>query len=173
MLAGHPPFHPDIKYRKLCAKGKYYPLKGPNWDSISAEAKDLVIRMLEKDPNKRIDMDGICNHPWLVKAQSQDSNVFGESYVHRMKNLVLKNKLKKCFLDTNIEDEHKTRQAKFTKTLSCSEKSGDNNPFNSSTEKKSCYSRNISDYVKTSEYNAKLLKVRASLVRHIYSTLLS
>jgi serine/threonine protein kinase len=176
MLAGHPPFHPDVKYRSLCAKGKFYPLKGPNWDNISAEAKDLVTRMLTKDPAKRIDMDGICSHPWLVAAQTHSDacseKALGEAYAKRIKNLVLKNKLKKCFLDTNIENETRNRRANFVKTLSMSEKSPNNhNPFEetSSSEKKN-YCVCIADYVKTKEYNAKLLKVRAALVQHIYST---
>ena len=194
MLAGHPPFHPDVKYRGLCAKGKYYPLKGPNWDNISAEAKDLVTRMLTKDPAARIDMDGICNHPWLVAAQSRSSSTdegeeakedkaFGEAYVKRIKNLVLKNKLKKCFLDSNIEDETKNRRANFVKTLSMSDTKSADNPFetsrrpsSSSTEnaqeqkgRRNSYCVGMSDFVKTNEYNAKLLKVRAALVQHIYS----
>jgi calcium-dependent protein kinase len=177
MLAGHPPFHPDVKYRSLCVKGKFYPLKGPNWDSISAEAKDLVTRMLTRDPDVRIDMDGICNHPWLVKAASSGKeatdHALGEAYVKRIKNLVLKNKLKKCFLDTNIQHETRHRRNNFVKTLSRNSITGHipDNPFAQSGQEgvDKCYSVGISDYVKTKEYNAKLLKVRAELVKHIYS----
>lgn len=184
MLAGHPPFHPDVKYRGLCAKGKYYPLKGPNWDSISAEAKDLVARMLTKDPAARIDMDGICHHPWLLAAQARSSSgssssgaedsehALGEAYTRRIKNLVLKNKLKKCFIDTNIESDTKNRRANFAKTLSMSSDKLASNPFDVSGEvegEKRSYCVGIADYVKTKEYNAKLLKVRAALVQHIYS----
>jgi serine/threonine protein kinase len=173
MLAGHPPFHPDIKYRNLSAKGKYYPLKGPNWDNISAEAKDLVAKMLTRDPINRIDMDGICNHPWLVEAQShtpQASEIaFGDAYAKRIKNLVLKNKLKKCFLDNKIETAHKDRRANFVKTLSMSKDSPLEPP--SPTSGKTSYCMGMADYLKTNEYNAKLLKVRAALVQHIYSKL--
>lgn len=229
MLAGHPPFHPDVKYRSLCAKGKFYPLKGPNWDSISAEAKDLVTRMLTKDPAKRIDMDGVCNHPWLQKAHvraSEDTSVssstvssgdkenakdssekeLGEAYAKRVKNLVLKNKLKKCFLDDNIETATKDRRANFVKTLSVSSKSGALNPFEQANKsegsggrgvfafghvdvcvlllilichcvlpnvgvRRRSYCVGMEAYVKTSEYNAKLLKVRAALVEHIFRKL--
>jgi serine/threonine protein kinase len=34
-------------------KGKYT-LDEPEWDDISADAKDLVKKLLEYDPNKRI-----------------------------------------------------------------------------------------------------------------------
>lgn len=174
MLAGHPPFHPDVKYRSLCAKGKYYPLKGPNWDNISAEAKDLVTRMLTKDPAARIDMDGICNHPWLVNVQAESAptsdKALGEAYAKRIKNLVLKNKLKRCFLDTDIKHDTKSKRANFVKTLSMSDKKSPDNPFSTEGDDNKSYSVGIADYVKTKEYNAKLLKVRAALVQHIYKT---
>lgn len=167
MLAGHPPFHPDVKYRSLLMKGKYYPMKGPNWDKISPAAKDLVSQMLKRDPNDRINMDGICSHPWLVEAQSrsQQGDVFSEAYSARIKNLVLKNKLKKCFDEDKIEASHKDRRANFQRTLSSSV----DNPLVDSSPDNKDYSVGIVDYVKTTEYNAKLLKVRAALVQRIYS----
>ena len=170
MLAGHPPFHPDVKYRSLLMKGKYYPMKGPNWDKISPAAKDLVSQMLKRDPNDRINMDGICSHPWLVEAQSrsQRGDVFSEAYSARIKNLVLKNKLKKCFDEDKIEASHKDRRANFQRTLSSSV----DNPLVDSSPDNKDYSVGIVDYVKTTEYNAKLLKVRAALVQRIYSMLL-
>jgi len=44
-----------------------------NWDfdkiniHLTSECKDLLQRMLEKDPEKRISMKEIYNHPWIVK----------------------------------------------------------------------------------------------------------
>ena len=32
---------------------------------VSSQARDLVRRMLEVDPEKRIDMEGIFKHPWM------------------------------------------------------------------------------------------------------------
>lgn len=32
---------------------------------LSDECIDLIVKMLEKDPNKRIEMIGIFDHPWI------------------------------------------------------------------------------------------------------------
>jgi len=37
------------------------------WKSVSSEAKDLVIKMTEKNPEKRITIDEALNHPWFIK----------------------------------------------------------------------------------------------------------
>jgi serine/threonine protein kinase len=35
------------------------------WQCVSDEAKDLVRRLLEIDPEKRISLPDAMNHPWL------------------------------------------------------------------------------------------------------------
>ena len=37
-----------------------------HWEKISSEAKDLVLKMLEKDPLKRIPIKEIFTHKWLL-----------------------------------------------------------------------------------------------------------
>ena len=39
--------------------------KGDNWLFISETLKDLLIGMLEKDPAKRLTIDGVLNHAWF------------------------------------------------------------------------------------------------------------
>jgi serine/threonine protein kinase len=36
-----------------------------DWSSVSENAKNLIKKMLEKDPTKRITIDEIYNHPWI------------------------------------------------------------------------------------------------------------
>ena len=38
----------------------------PPWPEVSDEAKDLVQRLLELDPKKRISAADALMHPWLV-----------------------------------------------------------------------------------------------------------
>ena len=45
---------------KLILKGIYNPIK-----DISEEASNLLKGLLELDPNKRLNVDQILNHPWL------------------------------------------------------------------------------------------------------------
>lgn len=66
VLCGFPPFYDDDPHR-LTSKiisGDYVFLK-PWWDEISNEAKDLVSRMLQTNPEQRITVEEIWHHPWL------------------------------------------------------------------------------------------------------------
>lgn len=64
LLTGHLPFD-DSNIRKLLLKvqtGKFHmPL------NLSNEAKDLIWSMLRVDPNQRIKIENICNHPLMQK----------------------------------------------------------------------------------------------------------
>ncbi|OQR95456.1 cleavage induced protein kinase [Thraustotheca clavata] len=37
----------------------------PNCDNLSANAKDLIVGLLQKDPNQRLSIDDLLNHPWM------------------------------------------------------------------------------------------------------------
>ncbi|CAI5467899.1 unnamed protein product [Closterium sp. Yama58-4] len=39
------------------------------WPSVSSSLKDLVRRMMEVDPTKRLSIDGVLSHPWIVSAR--------------------------------------------------------------------------------------------------------
>ena len=42
-----------------------YSFSSPIWDTISAEAKNLVTLMLQYSPNKRCSAEEMLRHPWL------------------------------------------------------------------------------------------------------------
>jgi len=42
-------------------------LRFPGNPEISKSLKDLICRILEKDPEKRITIEGIMRHPWFLK----------------------------------------------------------------------------------------------------------
>ena len=66
MLCGYPPFEGDnnkeIFKRVLQQKLEFDP---EDWTFISAEAKDLITQMLQKDPAKRIKVIACLEHPWF------------------------------------------------------------------------------------------------------------
>jgi calcium/calmodulin-dependent protein kinase I len=81
LLCGFLPFdaEDDDSLIELVKEG-IYTFPSPVWDSISESAKDLVTRLLEKDPAKRITAKQLLQHPWL-KSPGREKNLsksFGE-----------------------------------------------------------------------------------------------
>lgn len=75
LLCGYPPFNGanDKQIIEAVLKGKYT-LDEPEWDDISEDAKDLVRKMLEYDPSKRISASDALQHTW-IKKYAQDEKV--------------------------------------------------------------------------------------------------
>lgn len=44
----------------------------PCWDKISDAVKDLLVKMLEKDWNKRLTLDQVLNHSWFTTQRRKD-----------------------------------------------------------------------------------------------------
>ncbi|KAL0994001.1 hypothetical protein UPYG_G00116590 [Umbra pygmaea] len=70
MLTGFTPFAngPEDTPEEILARigsGKFS-LKGGYWNSVSAEAKDLVSKMLHVDPHQRLTAAQVLRHPWIV-----------------------------------------------------------------------------------------------------------
>ena len=66
LLCGYPPFNGanDKAIIESVLKGKYS-LDEPEWDDISEEAKDLIKKLLDYDPAKRISAGEALQHPWI------------------------------------------------------------------------------------------------------------
>lgn len=68
MLSGSPPFNgkTDKDIFQAILEGKFsFPEK--KWSHISDEAKDLVSKLLEYDPEKRISARQALSHPWILR----------------------------------------------------------------------------------------------------------
>ncbi|XP_072562947.1 ribosomal protein S6 kinase alpha-1 isoform X1 [Paramormyrops kingsleyae] len=70
MLTGFTPFAngPDDTPEEILARvssGKFS-LTGGYWNSVSAEAKDLVSKMLHVDPHQRLTAAQVLRHPWII-----------------------------------------------------------------------------------------------------------
>jgi len=66
MLCGFPPFY-NKNVAALCklVKRAQYDMPSPFWDGISKNAKDLVRKLLQRDPKKRLTAKMTLKHPWL------------------------------------------------------------------------------------------------------------
>jgi calcium-dependent protein kinase len=68
LLCGYPPF--EGKNQEEIFDGilkKKINLNNDEWEEVSNEAKDLVSKLLEKDPNKRITAQEAIKHPFINK----------------------------------------------------------------------------------------------------------
>eukprot|EP01127_Copromyxa_protea_P023015 TRINITY_DN8506_c0_g1_i1.p1 TRINITY_DN8506_c0_g1~~TRINITY_DN8506_c0_g1_i1.p1 ORF type:complete len:333 (+),score=53.07 TRINITY_DN8506_c0_g1_i1:40-1038(+) len=65
-LIGKPPFEAETQaetYSKICDVDLSFPASVP----LSREAKDLIVKLLQKDPERRITLEKVLTHPWLIK----------------------------------------------------------------------------------------------------------
>ncbi|XP_046898953.1 ribosomal protein S6 kinase alpha-1 isoform X1 [Hypomesus transpacificus] len=70
MLTGFTPFAngPEDTPEEILVRigSGRFSLTGGYWNSVSAEAKDLVSKMLHVDPHKRLTSAQVLRHPWIV-----------------------------------------------------------------------------------------------------------
>jgi len=69
ILSGCSPFNGEEEEQllKLVAEAKYE-FYEKEWEHISAEAKELISKLLVVDPTKRLSMAEMMEHPWLAEA---------------------------------------------------------------------------------------------------------
>ena len=75
MLLGKLPFHGKNTEELLnnISKG-VYKKSGTEWDSISSNAKDLIINMLEYNPEKRFTAQKCLDHPFILNLKTNKTN---------------------------------------------------------------------------------------------------
>ena len=67
LLCGFPPFWGSSKNKLLMSISRARAnFTYPAWQSISGEGKDLVQKLLEKDPSKRLSAREALLHPWFI-----------------------------------------------------------------------------------------------------------
>merc|ERR1711997_1124301 len=96
ILCGFPPFYDENDdlsrlYRKI--KRAEYDMPSPYWDNISNNAKDLVRKLLQPDPKKRMTAVMTLEHPWC-KGGASDKDL-GDSMKMNMKRFQYIRKLRR------------------------------------------------------------------------------
>ncbi|GLT49985.1 hypothetical protein SLA2020_235040 [Shorea laevis] len=99
LLSGVPPFwaETDAGIFKQILHGKL-DLESDPWPSISDSAKDLILKMLERDPRKRISVHEVLCHPWIVDDRVALDKPLDSAVLSRLKQFSAMNKLKKMTL---------------------------------------------------------------------------
>ncbi|KAJ4870647.1 Calcium-dependent protein kinase 12 [Raphanus sativus] len=99
LLCGFPPFWAESEigiFRKIL-QGKLNFETNP-WPSVSESAKDLIKKMLESDPKKRLTAHQVLCHPWIVDDTVAPDKPLDCAVVSRLKKFSAMNKLKKMAL---------------------------------------------------------------------------
>lgn len=69
LLGGEPPFsspsHPRLLHNIVAGR---YNFGGHAWRHVSAEAKDLISRLLVVDPHRRLGVHAALVHPWMRRG---------------------------------------------------------------------------------------------------------
>ncbi|KAJ0669660.1 putative protein kinase CAMK-CDPK family [Helianthus annuus] len=87
-------------------------LQSPPWPSISPSAKDLISKMLTKNPKKRITPDKALEHPWLKEDGEASEQPMDSAVLIRMKQFRAMNKLKRLALKVIAENLEPTEEIK-------------------------------------------------------------
>ncbi|THD21078.1 Peripheral plasma membrane protein CASK [Fasciola hepatica] len=93
LLSGSLPFYGtrDVLFTQIVS-GRYH-LHPQVWNMISTEARDLVMRLLEPDPERRLTIDEALHHPW-ISQKARASKTHLHETVEEMRRFNARRKLK-------------------------------------------------------------------------------
>ncbi|GLT37380.1 hypothetical protein SLA2020_116990 [Shorea laevis] len=96
LLCGVPPFWAETEQGVAQAIIKsVIDFKRDPWPKVSDNAKDLVRKMLDPEPQRRLTAQQVLDHPWLQNAKKAPNVSLGETVKARLKQFSVMNKLKK------------------------------------------------------------------------------
>ena len=99
LLCGVPPFWAETEQGVAQAIIKsVLDFKRDPWPKVSDNAKDLVKKMLDPDPKRRLTAQEVLDHPWLQNAKTAPDVSLGETVRARLMQFSVMNKLKKTAL---------------------------------------------------------------------------
>jgi serine/threonine protein kinase len=102
MVSGFFPFTGinETQLHKSILSGKF-----PKPNSISKELMDIINKILELNPNKRIKLDEILNHPWMKVKKDINDNILNKENLFSKAEKIIYYNLRKNYKDINNNDE--------------------------------------------------------------------
>lgn len=67
-------------YRYLC------PYVDDHWKKVGEKAKDLLKKLLEKDPNRRLSAADALNHPWFEGSSHEGVHLASSNFLTELSN---------------------------------------------------------------------------------------
>ncbi|OMJ88622.1 hypothetical protein SteCoe_9402 [Stentor coeruleus] len=118
LLTGRPPFGGSDDEILARLKNMKFDFRDKIFKGISEEVMDLLKKLLEVDPNKRISASEACSHPWLVNLKESVEDIEVLDILKNIKNFRGASKLKTLihtFIISKIADpaQYKTELAVF------------------------------------------------------------
>jgi calcium-dependent protein kinase len=118
LLCGHPPFDGTNKDLFKIIKAFQVSFESRRWEKVSENAKDLLKKLLENDPTKRISAAEACMHPWITDHCLNVPNEDIKNVIDRLKRFKRTSKLKEAihtFIISKILDPrmYKTEESVF------------------------------------------------------------
>jgi len=109
LLVGYPPFWDEDQHRLYSQiKSGAYDYPSPEWDTVTAEAKNLINSMLTVNPAKRINASEALKHPWICNREKFASVVHRQETVDCLKKFNARRKLKGAILTTMLATRSQT-----------------------------------------------------------------
>jgi len=124
LLCGYPPFYGnnDPQILESVKKG-VYDFNGPEWKSVSENAKDLIRKMITK-PEKRIKAGEILSHPWMLERDQGNEKPLLLNY-SSLKAFRNADKLKKAALTYIASQMSESEISNLSKLFEALDKNGD------------------------------------------------
>ncbi|OMO90411.1 hypothetical protein CCACVL1_07374, partial [Corchorus capsularis] len=99
LLSGVPPFWAETEMGifKQILRGKI-DFDSEPWPAISESAKDLIRKMLDRNPKRRLTAHQVLCHPWIVDDTIAPDKPLDSAVLSRLKQFSAMNKLKKMAL---------------------------------------------------------------------------
>jgi serine/threonine protein kinase len=107
LLSGHFPFDPDNTAQTT--DHTFFPMVGVDWDFISDSAKKVVELMLHKNPSMRPSIATLLQHSWLAGDTAAQVDL-GKRYSLRIKHLSLRRKLRRFFVNNDLDMASQKKQ---------------------------------------------------------------
>jgi calcium-dependent protein kinase len=124
LLCGYPPFYGnnDPQILEAVKKGAF-DFNGPEWKSVSENAKDLIKKMLTK-PEIRVKAGDILLHPWMTEKSAEGEKPLQVNF-GSLKNFRNSEKLKKAALTYIASQLSESEISGLSRTFEGLDKNGD------------------------------------------------
>uniref|UniRef100_A0A671RHZ7 calcium/calmodulin-dependent protein kinase n=1 Tax=Sinocyclocheilus anshuiensis TaxID=1608454 RepID=A0A671RHZ7_9TELE len=119
LLVGYPPFWDEDQHKLYQQiKAGAYDFPSPEWDTVTAEAKNLINQMLTINPAKRITADQALKHPWVCQRSTVASMMHRQETVECLRKFNARRKLKGSTESCNTTEEEDMKGRKGTLSTS-------------------------------------------------------